>query len=76
MGSARQVAVPESRDLVHGSEQGGPDAGSGFQKAGLRLHEGGWAPGAGGALIIFCTASGPARLGRFAAIAVAFHPSG
>ena len=60
MGPACQVAVPESRELVHGGEQGVPDAGGGCQKARLGLYEGGWVPGAGGALIIFCTASGPA----------------
>ena len=33
--TARQVAIPERGDLVHGTEQGFPDAGSGSQQARL-----------------------------------------
>ena len=53
LGSASQVTPPERRDLVHGAEQGGPDAGSGFQKARLCLYECGRVPSAGRGLIIF-----------------------
>ena len=76
LSSASQVAAPEGRNLAHGSEQGGPDAGSGFQKAGLVLYECGWAPSASGAPVIFGTASGSTRFGRLAAIAMAFHLTG
>ena len=53
LGPASQVAIPERGDLVHGAEQGGPDAGSGFQKARLCLYECGRVPSAGRGLIIF-----------------------
>ena len=73
LSSARQVAVPEGRDLAHRCQQRGPDAGGRFQQARLLLYERGWVPSAGGGQIIFGSATGSARFGRFAAIAVAFH---
>ena len=76
LGPASQVTPPERRDLVHGAEQGGPDAGSGFQKAKLILYECGWVPSAGCGFIIFRAAADTTRFGRFAPIAVTFHLPG
>ena len=73
---AGQVASSECGDLAHGTEQGGPDASRGLQKARLRLNERSWAPSAGSGPIILRAAPGTARFGRFAAIAVPFHLPG
>ena len=69
--SACQVALPQGWGPAHGTEQGGPDAGGGRQKARLALHEGGWVASASRAPIILRATPGTARFGRLAAIVVA-----